>query len=45
MRQRTFGPASNPVILSFEPGEDWVYCYVDDLVFEVPGAAPSPSHG
>jgi len=34
----------HPVIRSYEPREDWWYCYVDDLMFEVPGAPPSPSH-
>jgi uncharacterized UBP type Zn finger protein len=24
---------SHPVIRSFEPGEDWYYCYPDDLMF------------
>jgi hypothetical protein len=22
----------HPLIQSFEPGEDWIYCYIDDLV-------------
>lgn len=34
----------HPLIQSFEPGEEWYYCYVDDLMFERAGAAPSPSH-
>ena len=25
----------HPVIQSFEPGEDWAFCYVDDDVVEV----------
>ena len=25
----------HPIIKSFEPGEDWMYCYVDDVMFEV----------
>jgi uncharacterized UBP type Zn finger protein len=24
----------HPIIRSFEPGEDWAYCYVDDLMLE-----------
>ena len=36
--------AGHPVIRSYEPHEDWWYCYVDDLMFEIPGAPPSPSH-
>jgi len=34
----------HPVIRSYEPGEDWWWCYADDLIFEVDGAPPSPSH-
>ena len=34
----------HPIIRSFEPGEDWFFCYPDDLSFEIDGAAPSPSH-
>jgi uncharacterized UBP type Zn finger protein len=25
----------HPVIKSFQPGEDWYYCYVDDVMFEM----------
>jgi len=25
----------HPVIKSFQPGEDWLYCYVDDVMFEL----------
>ena len=35
---------SHPIIRSFEPGEDWWWCYEDDLAFEVDGAPPAPSH-
>ena len=38
-----FRSAGHPIIQSYEPGEDWWYCYVDDLAFEVDGA-PSFSH-
>jgi uncharacterized UBP type Zn finger protein len=34
----------HPLIRSFEPGEDWWWCYADDLAFEVAGAAPAPSY-
>jgi uncharacterized UBP type Zn finger protein len=34
----------HPVIRSFEPGEDWWYCYEDDIAFELEGAPPAPSH-
>jgi uncharacterized UBP type Zn finger protein len=30
----------HPIIKSFEPGEDWGYCYPDDLFFE---EAPRPA--
>ena len=39
-----FHETSDPIIQSYEPGEDWYYCYVDDLMFEIDGAGPSPSH-
>lgn len=29
---------------SFEPGEDWIYCFADDVTLEVPAAADSPSY-
>jgi len=32
------------VIQSYEPGEDWVYCYADDLLTELPDLEDSPSH-
>lgn len=35
----------HPLIRSFEPGEDWWWCYADQVAFEDPGAAPAPSHG
>jgi hypothetical protein len=34
----------HPIIRSYEPGEDWWWCFVDQLAFEVDGAPPSPSH-
>ena len=27
----------HPIVLSFEPGEDWCWCYVDEAAFEVDG--------
>jgi len=41
---RHFEAARHPLIRSYEPGEDWWFCYVDDLMFLVPEAPPSPSH-
>jgi uncharacterized UBP type Zn finger protein len=29
-----FDTTKHPVIKSFEPGEEWGYCYVDDMFFE-----------
>ena len=26
--------SEHPIVRSFEPGEDWMYCYVDDLFME-----------
>ena len=38
-----FHETSHPVIKSFEPGEDWGWCYVDKVMYDVvPG--PSPRH-
>ncbi|MGG5258750.1 DHA2 family efflux MFS transporter permease subunit [Phycicoccus avicenniae] len=36
--------ADHPVVRSFEPGEEWFYCYVDDVALEMPDAPPAPSH-
>jgi uncharacterized UBP type Zn finger protein len=29
-----FRATNHPIIKSFQPGEDWMYCYVDDVMFE-----------
>jgi len=34
----------HPLVRSFEPGEDWWWCYQDELAFEDSGSAPAPSH-
>lgn len=34
----------HPVIRSFEPGEDWWWCYADEFAFNVAGAPPAPSY-
>jgi len=40
-----FHATAHPLIQSFEPGEDWVSCYVDDVMFMLDGMpTPSPSH-
>ena len=38
-----FHATSHPLIQSFEPGEDWWYCYLDDAAFIVDDA-PTFSH-
>ena len=39
-----FHSAAHPLIRSYEPGEDWYYCYLDDFLFELADAPPAPSH-
>ena len=34
-----FHATKHPIVKSFEPGEDWGWCYVDQLMFE---PAPRP---
>jgi hypothetical protein len=34
----------HPLIRSFEPGENWWWCYVDEVGFDVEGAPPARSH-
>jgi hypothetical protein len=31
--------SGHPVVTSVEPGEDWSYCYVDDVAFVLEGGA------
>jgi uncharacterized UBP type Zn finger protein len=38
-----FHEATHPLIRSYEPGEEWWWCYVDEVAFET-GGPPSPSH-
>jgi uncharacterized UBP type Zn finger protein len=38
-----FHAQAHPLIQSYEPGEDWWFCYVDDLAFTV-ADAPSFAH-
>jgi hypothetical protein len=33
----------HPIVQSFEPGEDWWWCFIDQLAFTVEGA-PSFTH-
>ena len=39
-----FHASEHPLMQSFEPGEDWYWCYVDELMFELDDERPSPSH-
>ena len=39
-----FHGSDHPVIRSYEPGEDWYWCYVDELGYELEGKPPAPSH-
>ena len=33
-----FQDTGHPIIRSVEPGEKWSWCYVDELMFRLPGA-------
>ena len=35
----------HPLVQSFEPGEDWVWCYVDEALLRPQAATASPSYG
>jgi hypothetical protein len=39
-----FHASGHPLIQSFEPGEDWYWCYLDEVAFELDGHSDSPSH-
>ena len=39
-----FRAEDHPLVRSYEPGEDWWWCYADDLLFDVQDAPPAPSH-
>ena len=34
----------HPLARSFEPGEDWWWCYPEELHFHVEGEPPAPSY-
>ncbi len=40
---RHFHATKHPVVKSFEPGEDWAWCYVDDEMAEVIPTFPAES--
>ncbi|HEU4659019.1 MAG TPA: UBP-type zinc finger domain-containing protein [Capillimicrobium sp.] len=33
-----FHATGHPIVRSVEPGEHWSWCYVDELIFRLPGA-------
>ena len=37
------GATGHPIVRSFEPGEDWFWCYPDDLMFAL-DVPEGPSH-
>lgn len=39
-----FTATAHPLVQSFEPGEEWIWCYVDETLVEFPDDPPSPSH-
>ena len=39
-----FHATAHPVMQSFEPGEEWYWCYLDEVAFELPADQPSPAH-
>jgi hypothetical protein len=41
---RHFHAVAHPVIRSYEPGEGWYWCYLDQISFEIEDAPPAPSH-
>ena len=41
---RHFGTTTHPIVRSYEPGEGWFWCYVDEVVFELAGAPAAAVH-
>ena len=39
-----FQDQGHPLVRSYEPGEDWWWCYVDEMVVDVDGAPRARSH-
>ena len=33
----------HPLVRSMEPGEDWWWCYTDQVAFEIDGAPSAPT--
>jgi uncharacterized UBP type Zn finger protein len=36
--------SGHPLVQSFEPGEDWYWCFLDQVAFELAGDTSSPAH-
>jgi hypothetical protein len=41
---RHYRKEGHPIVRSYEPGEEWFWCYADDLGFDLEDAPPAPSH-
>lgn len=39
-----FQETEHPLMCSFEPGESWFWCYVDEISFELVDGPEPPSH-
>ncbi len=39
-----FHATNHPLIQSFEPGEEWIWCFVDEEGFEMADLPASPAH-
>jgi uncharacterized UBP type Zn finger protein len=41
---RHYEATGHPIVRSYEPGEEWFWCYADELLFELESAGPAPHH-
>jgi uncharacterized UBP type Zn finger protein len=39
-----FHVTGHPIVRSYEPGETWFWCYLDQAMFELVAVPPGPSH-
>ena len=39
-----FHVTGHPIVRSYEPGENWFWCYLDQAMFELVSVPPGPSH-
>jgi uncharacterized UBP type Zn finger protein len=39
-----FHATAHPIVRSFEPGENWFWCYIDHTMFELAGAPRGATH-